>query len=244
MNIKTSCIFLITLMFLPVCTLAKKQSKSLTEQLQEKAEASAEKSPQEVRQIMLGALDDLRNKKVTEKALQKGAEMPDFELPDVTRGLVDTEALRKQGPLVIVFYRGGWCPYCNLQLRDIQKHIKKFNSLGAKVLAISPEAPDQSRTTVKKNNLGFYVLSDLKGDVAKSFGLSFKLPDDLISLYKKFGIDLKKHNANKKWELPLAATYIVDRSGQVQYAFVDVDYKKRSETTDLLKVLKELNPQK
>ena len=239
MNIKTN-FRILALMFSlwPTALFAEGTSKSLTEQLREKAEASAEKSPKEVRKIMLDALDDLKNEKIQQQALKKGDKMPEFELPDVTRGMIDSESLLKKGPLVVVFYRGGWCPYCNLQLRDIQNHIQKFQKLGAQVVAISPEAPDQSRETVKKNTLDFYVLSDLKGSVAKSFGLTFKLPPDLKTLYKKFGIDLQKHNANKKWELPLAATYIVKPNSEVIYSFVDVDYKKRAETEDLIKVLK------
>ena len=107
-------------------------------------------------------------------------------------------------------------------------------------MAISPEAPDSTQETVKKNKLGFYVLSDVKGEVSKSLGLTFSLSAELIELYKKFGIDLQKSNANKKWELPLAATYIVNTDGKITYAYVDEDYTKRPETTDLIKELEKL----
>lgn len=213
---------------------------TLTEQLKQKADESASKSPDEVKKTMMAALEDLRKSKIAEKALKKGDSIPSFELPDVKKGLVSSKELLEKGPLIIVFYRGGWCPYCNLQLRDLQKSISEINDLGGQLVAISPEAPDNARETVKKQGLGYYVLSDVKADVGKKFGLMFTLPEDLIELYKKFGIDLNKANASQKWELPLAATYIVNKDGKITYSFVDVDYKKRAETKDLIAVLKKI----
>lgn len=214
--------------------------QSLTEQLAEKAENSKAKVPTETKAIMLKAIEDLKTSEVMSTALKEGSKIPHFTLPDVKKGTVRSSNLLEQGPLLIVFYRGGWCPYCNLQLRDLQKHYREIQETGALLVAISPEAPDQTAETVKDGELDYYVLSDADGKVGQSFGLMYKLPNDLIEVYKGFGIDLEKSNANKNWELPLAATYIIRRDGTVAYAFVDADYKKRAETKDIIKKLKSL----
>lgn len=216
------------------------KEKTLTQQLKEKAAASAQKSPKEKRKIMLTAIEDLKKSQIMKTALKKGDQLPHFTLNDVKHGQVSSQQLLERGPIIIAFYRGGWCPYCNLQLRDLQKHLPKIKAHGAQLVAISPEAPDQTAITVKKQGLNFYVLSDINGKVSDSFGLTFKLPNDLITVYKGFGIDLARTNGNKKWELPLAATYIITKNGRIAYAYVDADYKKRAETKDLIKELSRL----
>ena len=214
---------------------------SLSRQLQEKAEASAKKAPPEIKKIMQKAIADLKSSSVIKSALKKGDRIPEFTLPDIKRGSVSSTELLSKGPLVISFYRGGWCPYCNLQLRDLQKNLAEIRAQGAELVAISPEVPDSTAETVKKHNLDFYVLSDADGVVGKKFGLMFNLDEDLKGVYQKFGINLEKANGNKKWELPLAATYVVNTQGEIFYAFVDADYKKRAETTKLIEILKNLN---
>lgn len=217
------------------------QSKSLKAQLEEKAKASADQSPAEVKKVMQDAIKELQQSEVMKSALKKGDKMPAFVLNDIKKGAVKSQDLLKKGPLVVVFYRGGWCPYCNFQLRDIQLHLDDIKKAGANLVAISPEAPDRTADTIKKDDLQFYVLSDTDGKVIKSFGLMFNLSEDLIAVYKKFSINLDQQNASKKWELPLAATYIVGQDGKVVYAFVDADYKKRAETTELVKILQKFS---
>ncbi len=216
------------------------EQRTLTVQLAEKAQLSAQKSAPENRKVMYQAIRDLKQSNVMNTALKTGDKMPSFELPDVQKGLVRSTDLLKQGPLLIVFYRGSWCPYCNLQLRDLQKHIAEIKSTGAELVAISPETPDGSAKTVKEQQIEYYVLSDANGEVGQKFGLMFQLNDELKQVYQKFGIDLDKANGNDKWELPLAATYIVNQEGEVVYSFVDADYKKRAETLDLIEKLKSL----
>ena len=213
---------------------------SLTQQLEQKAKASAEKAPEDVKKIMSTAIAELKASSIMKSALKKGDKLPEFALKDVQRGEISSKALLKNGPIVLTFYRGGWCPYCNLQLRDLQKHLSEFKAAGAELVAISPEKPDGTAETVKKEGLDFFVLSDPDGKVGKQFGLMFKLTDELKSLYQKFGIDLEKVNDNKDWELPLAATYIVNQQGEIIYSFVDADYKKRAETKELVKIVQEI----
>ncbi|MEM7647126.1 MAG: redoxin domain-containing protein, partial [Pseudomonadota bacterium] len=116
----------------------------------------------------------------------------------------------------------------------------RSGALGAELVAISPETPDKTAETVKKQKLGFFVLSDRKGEVIENFGLRFDLPPDLIEVYKQFGIQLDKANASRKWQLPLAATYIINKNGVIVYAFVNADYKKRAETSELIQILSRL----
>lgn len=213
---------------------------TLTEQLASKAAASKKSTPPEVRAVMAKAIQDLRDSEIEKRALKKGDNLPAFTLAGVDGKNISSDELLKQGPLVITFYRGGWCPYCNLQLHDLQKHLHEMHTLGAQLVAISPQTPDESLSTAEKAKLKFHVLSDKDGQVARSFGLLYKLPPDLVALYKKFGIDLQKSNGNDMWELPLAATYVVSMKGEIVYSFVDVDYKKRAETLDLLGALKRL----
>ncbi len=213
---------------------------TLTEQLKKKADESAQKSPSEKRKIMFAAIDELRKSKTMETALKEGAKIPHFKLEDVHGKEISSKEILQNGPMLLVFYRGGWCPYCNLQLRDLQEHLAEIKETGAQLVAISPQEPDSSAETVKKNELGYHVLSDVGGKVGNDFGLMFKLPEDLIKVYKEFGLDLEKANGNKDWELPLAATYIVKTDGTIEYAFVDADYKKRAETNELIEKLKAL----
>ncbi|MGE4131190.1 MAG: peroxiredoxin-like family protein [Bdellovibrionales bacterium] len=222
---------------------AAEQSPTLREQLAEKAAEAKAKAPDDRAKIMQNAIDDLRKQNIIKKAKNVGAKIPSFSLPDAKRGIVKSKDLLGK-PLIIVFYRGGWCPYCNLQLRDLQKHLPEIKAAGAELVAISPEAPDRSLETVKKNDLGFYVLSDAGGKVSKKFGLVFELPKDLQKLYGDFGIDLPKHNQSKKWELPLGASYVVDSKGKITYAFLEADYKLRAETTDLIAEVQKLAPKR
>ncbi len=219
---------------------ASATSKTLTAQLQEKAKAAEDKTPAAKRAIMQKALEELAASDITKKALTVGAKAPTFELPDVKRGTTSLSSLLKKGPVVLTFYRGGWCPYCNIQLHDLQKHLSEMKKQGAELVAVSPQSPDASLSTVQKAELSFYVLSDAGGKVARQYGLMYALPKDLQELYLEFGIDLSKVNADGKWELPLSATYVIDQSGTIRYSFVNTDYKKRAETLDILKVLRSL----
>ena len=105
--------------------------------------------------------------------------------------------------MILTLYRGGWCPYCNLELRAYQRVLNDIKTAGAQLIAISPQTPDASLTTKEKNELEFLVLSDPNGNIAKSYKLVFELPDYLVEIYKQFGFDVPGHNDNDSWELPV-----------------------------------------
>lgn len=174
-------------------------------------------------------------------ALNVGAKMPFFSLKDANGKTVSSKDLLKQGNLVVVFYRGAWCPFCNLYLRKLQENISQIRARGANVAAISVENPDRSLSVAQKNKVDFTVLSDPNLNVARQFKIVYELPKETNELYKSKGLDLAKYNETEKAELPLSATYIVNRKGKIVYAFLEPDYKKRAEPSIILETLTKLN---
>nr|WP_321233919.1 peroxiredoxin-like family protein [uncultured Psychroserpens sp.] len=211
---------------------------SLTELLKAHADQSAAKYPEAIKQIMFNAIDQLSESQLTSKALKTGDQFPLFTLSNAKGETVSSEALLKNGPLVIAFYRGGWCPYCNIELRALQNVLPELKQRGAQLVAISPESPDNSLFTLEKNALEFEVLSDTDNNFARSINLVYQLPQDLISLYsEKFKIDLNQSQGNTNSELPISATYVIDTSGKIRYHFVEEDYKLRADPQAILEVL-------
>ncbi len=170
-------------------------------------------------------------------ALKAGTKMPVFKLKDATGKTVGSDDLLKQGNLVVVFYRGSWCPFCNLYLRNLQKNLAQIKEAGGNLVAISVENPDNSLTVAKKNELNFTVLSDPALIVARKFGIVYQMPKETDELYKSHGLDVAKHNEMERAELPLAATYVVNRNGEIFYAFLESDYKKRAAPETIIETL-------
>lgn len=183
--------------------------------------------PAAARTVMDQAIADLQQSDIVNRALAKGDVIPAFELPDALGQTVSSQTLLAAGPLVISFYRGGWCPYCSLELRALQESLPEIQAAGATLVAISPETPDNSLSTIEKQELTFEVLSDRGNQLARQFGLVFTLPESLRPIYAAFGIDLPAHNGDTTFELPVPATYVVETNGQIIHSFVDVDYTQR-----------------
>jgi peroxiredoxin len=175
------------------------------------------------------------------KALKAGDGFPDVTLTDQVGRAVDVTALAAEGPLVVTFYRGGWCPYCNLELRAYQRALPEITRLGARLIAITPETPDNALTTAEKNDLAFAVLSDEQGRLADALGIRFELSDAVKSYFVKAGHDLPARNGNDKWSLPMPATYVIEKGGRIALAFVDPDYRKRLEPGEAVAALAALN---
>ena len=151
-------------------------------------------------------------------------------------------ALWKQAPTFVVFYRGGWCPYCNLELRAWQQYLAALKQLGGQLVAVSPQTPDNSLSAAEKNELAFPVLSDSALEAATAFGVAFAMPPELIELYSRVGNDLPVLNGNGRWVLPVPATYVIDRNGRVAFAHVEADYRERAEPRDVLAAVAERRP--
>lgn len=184
--------------------------------------------------------DNAALRSLADKALKAGARFPAAVLPNQNGGTTDLGALLAAGPLVITFYRGGWCPYCNLELRAYQKLLPEFSALGARLVAVSPETPDNTLTTAEKNALAFDVLSDTSGRLADALGIRFKLSPAIKALYQKFGHDLPTRNGDGEWSLPMPAAYVVARGGVIALADVDPDYRRRLDPAKALEALRRL----
>ncbi len=213
---------------------------NLTQELVNLGNQIKAKLPEEVQAAMAKATQDLMNTKIAENILSVGDKIPSFTLPNARGESIEVAKLLENGPLVIAFYRGGWCPYCNLELRGLQHYLPQIQELGASLIAISPETPDNSLSTKEKNELSFEVLSDVENKVAKQFNLVFTLPEELRPIYNSLGIDIPAFNGDESFELPLAATYVVDSNGKIIYAFADADYTKRLDPEKILVALKNL----
>jgi peroxiredoxin len=211
----------------------------LLKELAEFAAAMPSRVPAERLAIMERATKDLITSGIVARAAKVGSRAPDFSLPDATGRVVSLADLLVKGPVLITFYRGGWCPYCNMELRAYQRLLPEIEVPGASLVAISPQAPDASLGTAEKNALTFPVLSDLDGAVADAFGLMFELPDDLRSVYIAFGNDLPRINGTGDWRLPVPATYVVDQDRTILFAGVDPDYRTRPDPADALLALRD-----
>ncbi|WP_273277525.1 peroxiredoxin-like family protein [Maribacter polysiphoniae] len=169
---------------------------------------------------------------VLDKAKQVGEIAPDFKLNNALGKPVALSDYLKKGKVVLTWYRGGWCPYCNLTLQQLQREVPGFKANGANLIALTPELPDKSMDTVEKHNLQFEVLSDVGNEIARSYGIVFKLTDDVAKMYEaSFG--MSSYNGDDSHELPLAATYIINEDGKIGYAFLDADYRNRAEPSEL-----------
>jgi peroxiredoxin len=176
----------------------------------------------------------------TARAPKVGDEAPDFALPDQHGDEVWLSALLRGGPVVLIFYRGEWCPYCNLQLRTFQANFAQLAEYRAQLVAISPQTPDHSLSMAEKNNLEFVVLSDAGAQVIDRYGLRYEVDDPTRVLFESVGNNLDEHNGAGHWVLPAAATFVIDRRGIVRYAKVHGDWRERAEPADVLTVLSRL----
>jgi peroxiredoxin len=194
--------------------------------------------PYAVIETMHRATAELIASGAAQRALKAGDTLPAFTLSDPEGRAVSSDALLAEGPLVISFYRGVWCPYCNMELQALQEALPQFTALGARLVAISPQNPVNSRKSLRQNNITFPILSDPRNDVAAAFGLRFALPDYLIALYTSLKNDLPAFNGDPSWTLPMPARFVVGQDGTILYAEVNPDYTRRPEPADMLPALR------
>jgi peroxiredoxin len=213
------------------------QSMSLHDKLAAfKAEFSG-KRPPEIVATMQRATAALIASGAAERALKVGDRAPDFALPDQDARMVRLADLLASGPVVLTFYRGVWCPYCNMDLQALEETRPQIAAAGASLLAISPQTAANSRKALREKGLSFPILSDAGNAVAAEFGIRFRLPDELITLYKGFGNDLAVVNGDASWTLPMPARFVIGQDGIIRYAEVNPDYTIRPEPEDVLPAL-------
>ncbi|MCH3881300.1 MULTISPECIES: peroxiredoxin-like family protein [Tenacibaculum] len=204
-----------------------------------KRSEGAAKFSDEKKKIYADGITSVANSGVLDSALKVGDKAHNFTLKNALNESVSLYDELKNGPVILTWYRGGWCPYCNITLHALQEKLPEFKQEGATLLALTPELPDNSLSTSEKNNLEFTVLSDLGNTIGKEYGVVFTLTDDVATIYNA-GFGLNNVNGDTSNELPLAATYVIDTNGIIKYAFLDADYTKRAEPNEILSVLKKI----
>lgn len=214
-------------------------STSLRSKLEERKVAFASKASEHKKRAYSQGIEEVRTSGITSSAKQVGDMAPNFSLTNAQSKSVSLSDYLKKGSVILNWYRGGWCPYCNITLHALQQELPKFQAHGAHLIALTPELPDHSLTTQEKNELQFEVLSDVGNQIAKDYGIVFQLNDEVAGMYNA-GFALNDHNGDQSNELPLAATYVIDQDGVIQYAFLDHDYRNRSEPSEITQVLSRL----
>lgn len=233
-------LFLIIFSFIISCQENElKESMTLKEELQEKEDNFNSKASEDIKSLYEEGINDIKEKNIIENAKNIGEKAPDFTLLNQNNKTVTLSNYIDDGPVIITWYRGGWCPYCNITLKHLTNNIDKFKSHDARLIALTPELPDSSISTAEKHSLNFDVVSDTNNLIAKKYGIVFKLIDGVAKRYENsFG--LSEYNGNENNELPLAATYVINREGEIVYSFLDADYKKRASISEILEILKKL----
>ncbi len=211
--------------------------ESLQEQLDARKATFRARTPQDLAEMMAEGNRKVAESGVLESAKQVGDDAPDFTLEDATGQPVSLASLLEKGPVVLLWYRGGWCPYCNLTLHAYQEHLDEIKSAGATLVALTPEVPDQSLSTAEKNELEFVVLSDTGNKVAREYGVVFELPPEIHELYQS-RFDLHAYNGDDSGTLPLSATYVIAPNGKITYAFLDADYTNRADPVEVIEEVK------
>ena len=211
---------------------------SLKEQLAEYRAGWYQRVPAERQAIIQRHVDQLRSGAIARTMLKVGDHAPAIVLENAKGATVDIGTLLEKGPVIVTFYRGGWCPYCNLELKAYQEILPQIVAAGASLVAISPEKPDDTVSTAEKNALTFEVLSDVGQKVGRAFGLVYEFTEELKHAYHGFNLDIPARNDTpNEWALPVSATYVIDSDGSIVYAYTDVDYRDRADPRDVLAVL-------
>lgn len=210
---------------------------NLRNDLQRIYEEGRAKRPADETEAMDRAATELFDSGQAERAMSVGDIAPGFSLPNATGHTITLSNLLRDGPVVLSFYRGGWCPYCNLELRTLQANIGEFEARGARLVAISPQVPDESLSVTEKHDLTFDVLSDVGASVAGGYGLSFEIPAELAAIYESHGNELARTNGGYGHALVIPASYVVGQDGLVSWAFVNSDHTKRAEPSDIIAAL-------
>ncbi len=215
-------------------------------QLQEKLDAftsdliKSGKIPEPLVTRLVAGIKELVASGKSDRALKAGDISPSFTLPDESGRSISSVKLLAHGPLVISFYRGVWCPYCNIELQALEEARADIEARGATLVAVSMQNAANSRRSVRENKLGFPVLIDAGGKVSEKFGLRYALTPETIELYRTLGNDLEAINGESSWSLPMPGRYVVGQDGVIAFAEVNPDYTHRPEPSDLLPVLDQL----
>ncbi len=210
------------------------ETRSLREIFAERKDLIAKYVPSEIRAVHARVVTELKEKHFAHTILKAGSTAPAFELPDHNGKLISSGDLLSHLQVVVCFFRGRWCPFCVGQLEAMNQILPQINEAGASLIAISPQTVQQSFFMVDQHKLRFPLLSDAGNNVARQFGLVYRVPDGQQAIYRRAFVNLPFANGDDSWELPIPATFIVDRDGTVRCVFADEDYTERPEPQEIL----------
>ena len=204
-------------------------------------QSSKEKSPFSASDIaVMDKAGEALASSMPDPGIKVGEKAPDFVLNNALGQPVNLTAQLKQGPVILVFYRGAWCPFCNMHLHVLQKSLPEFDKYGAQLITVTPQMPDKSVEQFKQKGYPFEVLSDLDSKVMKAYRLYFELPDELVDVYKKHGLDIETFNGKGRNVLPVPGTFVIDTDGIVRAMHADTDYKQRMEPAAIIEALSKI----
>ena len=220
---------------------ASLSAETLSDRLNAKQKDFASKTSPEKAASYQAGIDAVAKSGIYDRARKTGDQAPDFTLKNAAGQEISLSNLLKKGPVVLTWYRGGWCPYCNLTLAALQEKLPEFQAAGATLVALTPELPDFAADTTKNGKIAFEVLSDVGNDVARKYGIVFKMTPDVAEAMRKFANTVAR-NGDESDELPLAAAYVIAPDGQITYAFLDADYRLRAEPSRLVQEVQAQSP--
>jgi len=209
---------------------------TLAEELAARTAKSKETFDAKRSAVYKAAREALAETDILETALGVDDNAPMFALPNAFGDTVSLADLLESGPVIVSFYRGAWCPFCNLELQALQRELDAVEEAGATLVAISPNTPDVSADVIEEHGIGFPVLSDQENAVARQFGLVYEMEPGMVAYYQEIGRNIEKMNGSESWDLPVPATYVIDRDGVIRYAFVDLNHRVRAEPADVVAV--------
>ena len=211
--------------------------KNLKQQIEELNENLAKQLPTKILEVFGKCIQDLKARNIEEDSIDTGDTFPDFSLPNTNNEIVALKELLKNGKVIVAFFRGSWCPYCNLELKALQDNLKQITNRRTTLIAISPQTPDYSDELRSNHHLDFHLLTDKNNKLAKQIGISFGLQDYVIPVYGSLGIELSEYNKNDNNELPTPAIFVIDTNGNITYKFVDTNYMNRINIQELIEQL-------
>ncbi|MDA8792507.1 AhpC/TSA family protein [Bacteriovoracaceae bacterium] len=224
--------FRLVLVFLFSFSSFAKDQATLTDKLKKRSTESNQKMSENIKDKFKQALQELRGSGLIQKAIKQGAKIPDFL---VNGKKISTFYSKK--PVVLKFYRGSWCPYCQLELKEYEKYKQKIEDKGYQVLVLTPDTFKEIIRFKRKQSISFQIYQDVGNLIAKKMGIAFQVNNDIVKIYKEFGIHLEENQGNANNELPLPGTYIINQKGEITFAYLNPDYTQRLDPLDLLKLL-------
>jgi len=213
---------------------------TLTDSLKKIREDGVNQLSDEMRVLFRQSMQDIAALNIVSSSLKKGDTAPEFILPSATDREISLSTLLRDGPVIISFYRGAWCRFCNQELISLQENLSEINQLNSSLLGISPQEPSSAHEMIKETKITYELLHDRRNVVAKQFGVAFTFPESSRELNERLGINILSFVDDDEPELPIPATFIVDQDRTIRFAFVDSDYTRRADPIDIITVLRRI----